>query len=339
MRLYGTTRLRPSSANSPSEKNSSPGMRQRGERELRPGQVRDECRQRPVGRTVAGRPYSQHETRRPRTRRRPRSRRARWPSRGGPSRGRAPTTTASAWSIPQPTISAASCEYSSTSAKRPLADGPSSRARAMSVAKMRIASPNRVTIVTSASRSSGDGPSPPAARAAVGAATASAADSFIGRLRSLRAGGGVGRDRRRGPDRRAPPRTRPRSRPSPSSSGPRRDSRGPARPCRPRRRCAGRRRRAPARGRISSARPTARPIASASPAIVVSTPVPAWNSSPATSVLRRVEGGDDRGRQVVDVDEVAGLLRRPRGSSIGSPASAARSQAATTLRLWSEYGP
>ena len=46
--------------------------------------------------------------------------------------------------MPQPTISAASWEYSSTSAKRPLADGPSRRARAMSVAKMRTARPNLV---------------------------------------------------------------------------------------------------------------------------------------------------------------------------------------------------
>src|SRR5262245_547220 len=56
--------------------------------------------------------------------------------------------------MPQPTIRAASCEYSSTRAKRPLAAGPSNLASAMSVAKIRTARPNRVTTVTNASRSS-----------------------------------------------------------------------------------------------------------------------------------------------------------------------------------------
>ena len=54
--------------------------------------------------------------------------------------------------------------------------------------------------------------------------------------------------------------------------------------------------------------------------------------------LGRVQDGHDRGRQVIGVDEVAGLLAVA-VDLIGSPARAARSQAATTLRLWSEYGP
>ena len=86
------------------------------------------------------------------------------------------------------------------------------------------------------------------------------------------------------------------------------DTRAPPRPCRP---GPTFRSTSPARAgpwRISSGRPTARPISSASAATVVSTPVPAWNSSPATSSSGASSDRLDRRGQVVGVDEVAGLL-------------------------------
>ena len=54
--------------------------------------------------------------------------------------------------------------------------------------------------------------------------------------------------------------------------------------------------------------PTARSIVAASSLTVVSRPVPTWKSSPATRSSGRLEGGEERGGEVVDVDEVARLL-------------------------------
>ena len=110
IRLYETTRLRPSSAYRPIAKNSSPGQRQRGVGELRGGQVRDEDGQRPVrpgDRRQAVQPAGQDD-REPADDRGPEDRVGH--ARDGRSPDRVPATTASAWSIPSPTISAASCE-------------------------------------------------------------------------------------------------------------------------------------------------------------------------------------------------------------------------------------
>ena len=56
-------------------------------------------------------------------------------------------------------------------------------------------------------------------------------------------------------------------------------------------------------------------------------------------VLGRVEGGAHGAGEVLDEDEVAGLLAVAVDLDRLAAPRAARSQAATTLRLWSEHGP
>ena len=89
---------------------------------------------------------------------------------------------------------------------------------------------------------------------------------------------------------------------------------------------------------ISRRRPTATPIAVTSWLIVVSRPVPTWNSSPATA-------SSGASSVATTARARSPLYTKSRVCSpspwivTGSSRKAARSQAATTLFLCSEYGP
>ena len=167
------------------------------------------------------------DARRARARRGPRRRRRRR-SRGARSRrpaGRPPRSAAGhdgeRLVHPEADDVAASCEYSRTSAKRPFAAGPSARARRMSVAKIRTASPNRVAIVISRVADEARRPGGPAHRrgAAVGRRSAGLSTSIRVSIAAslVRAGRGVGHDRRPAPGRPARLDTS-----APSGRGPRR---------------------------------------------------------------------------------------------------------------------
>ena len=216
-RAIGQDPSAPEEGEQPDPEEQLAGQGQRGEQELLGGQVRDEGRERPLGsgggRQAVG-PAGEHDAE-PADDHRPDDR-VREPAPGGLRV--APETTPSALSMPQPTTTAASCEVSRTSAKRPLAAGPRSRARTMSVPKITIARRNRVTIVVSASRASGARPG----------STGTELAEAVTRNRMPRAGRS-----QPWPGRPARPGTRPRSGRSPRPAGPPRDSRGAPRPCRP----------------------------------------------------------------------------------------------------------